>query len=208
MYGDYYAIIASPGFKRYAALSLLVPIFFVCTIAVVWHIRNELIDPVYSVQISFLIFVYSVFFFFGFLTFINLKNILAITEVLLVPEERKIIIRRERSKKVVSEHSVDDIKFQHERVSQEDPSTPGMYWFTLYDTKLKKHIFSIRPGESQSDDAMAVGELEEFFNEIMHPEEYAKKRQQEQKEIEERNRASRKQREKAKNDTSKWDSLT
>ena len=105
----------------------------------------------------------------GYLTFSNLKALIQLTEVLLVPEEQKIIVRRERSKKVVSEHSINDIEIKGQDVQHEEMYRSPMKWFTLYDKKLNKQIFSIRPGQSQTDGGMACGELKEFFNAVMYP---------------------------------------
>lgn len=103
---------------------------------------------------------------FGVMFFYYLRSLLSINEVLLLPDQQKIVLRRERSKRVVSEHSIDDIEVRTQDVQHEDMSRTPMTWFTLFDTNRRKQIFAIRP-TGQGGEAMAVGDLEEFFNDVM-----------------------------------------
>ncbi len=103
---------------------------------------------------------------FGLMGIHAVLQIFNIPEILLLPEKKKIILRSERTKKVISEHPIDDIEVRIESVHHEDPSRTPMRWFTLFDTNRQKQIFAVRtagPGGETYDTA----ELKEFFYEVM-----------------------------------------
>jgi hypothetical protein len=167
--GDHYAIVAT-GKGRLTPLLWITPLFLIIAFAAVRMLYNEIVDPTYSHSIAGYLMIIGGTALFGYLTFSMLISLIRVTEVVLVPEKRTIVVRRERTKRVVSEHAADDIEIRHERVRHEDPSrTSRMHWFTLYDTRREKEIFSIRPGEYEDLDAQSVNELEEFFKAVMYP---------------------------------------
>ncbi len=166
-HNEYYAIRVSPN-GRYSYVLIMGGLFLSVFSAEIAVIYKTWTDADYNSALTMHVLFSITALLFGYLAFSNLKSLFQLNEVLLVPEERKIILRRERSKKVVSEHSVDDIEINRERVMWED-NMQSSKWFTLYDKRLQKQIFSIRPGEKQSDDAPACRELEEFYRTVMNP---------------------------------------
>ncbi len=103
---------------------------------------------------------------FGIMFYKFFKDLIMTTEVLLLPEDQKIVIRRERNKKVVSEHSIDDIEVKIEKVYHEDPGRSPMRWFTLFDTNRQKQIFAVRTA-GDCGEAYDTAELRDFFWEVM-----------------------------------------
>ncbi|MBD3345018.1 MAG: hypothetical protein GF401_08150 [Chitinivibrionales bacterium] len=103
---------------------------------------------------------------FGFVFIKFLYDLKTTTEVLLFPDQQKIVLRRERTKRVISEHSIDDIEIKVENVHHEDPSRTPMRWFTLFDTNRQKQIFAVRTA-GQGGETIDTATLIDFFNEVM-----------------------------------------
>lgn len=164
-YGDHVAIVA-PQKGRVLPVMLMSALFLFLLWACIGGGQRILSEgPAKNDAVMMSIFVVSMLVT-GFITFSWIRQFLLLNEVLLLPEERKIVLRRERTKKVVAEHLFDDIELQDEKVHHEDMSRNPMIWFTLYDIRLQKQIFAIRP-TGQGGDGMAVGELKEFFTNVM-----------------------------------------
>lgn len=167
-YGDNFAVVASPK-GRYAYSLITAPIFLMAVVAEIGVVYKTITLEDYSATLTVHLLFSGIALLFGYLSFSNLKALIQLNEVLLLPEKRKIVLRRERSKKVVSEHSIDDIRLEGEKVLW-DNAVNYTKFFTIYDTRSNKQIFSIRPGTNAVNSAGACNELEEFFNEVMRPE--------------------------------------
>ncbi len=103
---------------------------------------------------------------FGYMSISYLIQLINIKELVLLPDQGKVQVRLERNKKVVSEHPIGNVSFTKDRVEHEEPYRASMKWFTLYDTKMKEQLISIRPGNRDTD-GIAVEELTEFFQSVM-----------------------------------------
>ncbi len=164
-YDQRFAIVA-PRNGRIGPL-VLACLFFVLmsagTVSLVLGMPTENIAPIDYAGVS----IFGIGAIISGLMFYNfLKSYFFAYEALLLPEQQKIVLRRERTKKVVSEHPIDDIEVRIESVHHEDPSRTPMRWFTLFDTNRQKQIFAVRtagPGGETYDTA----ELKEFFYEVM-----------------------------------------
>lgn len=104
----------------------------------------------------------------GILFYRKVSALVSAPEALLLPEERKIVIRRERTKEIVSEHAVEDIEVRKHDAYHEASSSKTRPWFVLYDTKRGKQVFAIRPA---GEGGKAAGELERVFGEVMRGDE-------------------------------------
>lgn len=167
-YGDDLAVVASPK-GRYAYLLIAAPIFLMVLAAEIGVVYKSITLEDYNATLMVHLLFSGIALLFGYLSFSNLKALIQLNEVLLLPEKGKILLRRERSKKVVSEHSIDDIQLQGEKVLW-DNAVNYTKFFTIFDTRSNKQIFSIRPGTNAVNSAGACNELEEFFNQVMRPE--------------------------------------
>lgn len=167
-YGDDLAVVASPK-GRYAYLLIAAPIFLFVLAAEIEIVYKSITIEDYNATLTVQLLFSGIASLFGYLSFSNLKALIQLNEVLLFPAKRKIVLRRERSKKVVSEHSIDDIQLEGEKVLW-DNAVNYTKFFTIYDTRSNKQIFSIRPGTNALNSAGACNELEEFFNAVMRPE--------------------------------------
>jgi hypothetical protein len=166
-YGDHVAIVA-PQKGRLLPVMLMSALFLFLLWACIGGLQRIVSEgPAKSDAVMMSVFVVSMLVT-GFVTFSWIRQFLLLNEVLLLPEERKIVLRRERTKKVVAEHAIDDVELRDEKAHHEDMSRNPMIWFTLYDTRLQRQIFAIRP-TGQGGDGMAVGELKEYFREVMRP---------------------------------------
>jgi len=201
--GDSYILNANRS-GRLIYLFLTAPFFLLFLYVTCYRVYNDIIDRYFDIA-SYVIMV-AAGALFGYMSISYLIQLINIKELVLIPTEKKVQVRLERNKKVVSEHSRDDISLSKQRVSHEEPYRASMKWFTVFDTTSSKQLFCIRPGTRETD-GMAVEELTEFFTAVMYPEHNAQREQQKQKEIAERNRALQDTRNKTSNSDSKWDSL-
>jgi hypothetical protein len=192
---------------RFLYLFLTTPFFLLALFGLPYRIYIDIVDPESGLEILSYLFLFFLLSLFGYMSISYLIQLINIKELVLIPTEKKVQVRLERNKKIVSEHSRDNISLTKQRVSHEEPYRASMKWFTVFDTSTNKQLFCIRPGTRETD-GMAVEELTEFFNAVMYPEKNAKKQQQKRKEIEERNDAMKEKYTKTTDDESKWDSLS
>ena len=59
---------------------------------------------------------------FGYMSLTSIWYLIQLPEVLLYPKQKKIVIRRERDKKIISEHSIDNIEHRVDKVMHADPA--------------------------------------------------------------------------------------
>jgi len=186
--------------------SLVGPLFFLFLYTLIFIIREQFIDPDYNATAVTWITLTLPNLIFGYMFITYIVQLINIKELVLIPDEKKVQVRLERNKKVVSEHSRDNISLTKQRVSHEEPYRASMQWFTVFDTSTNKQLFCIRPGTRHTD-RMAIEELTDFFHAVMYPEKHAQKQQKVQREIEQRNQALKEKQRKASSDEPEWDSL-
>lgn len=147
----------SSWLREWAAALITGTVFLMIVIGVLtaFIVRDELqsVDYVFAIVMG----VFAIIS--GYMTYIYAHANLFYSEVLLYPKHKKIVLREMRTKKIKSEHAIENIEIQTDRVMHSDPARLPMAWFTIYDTKLDKKIFSIRPE--------SIIDLEEFFYEEM-----------------------------------------
>lgn len=200
---SYYVLNANKN-GRLVYLFLTAPFFLLFLHVTIFRFYNDIIAKDFDLA-SYLVMVGGASLF-GYMSISYLIQLINIKELVLLPDEKKVQVRLERNKKVVSEHSRDNISLTKQRVSHEEPYRASMQWFTVFDTSTNKQLFCIRPGTRHTD-RMAIEELTDFFHAVMYPEKYAQKQQKVQREIEQRNRALKEKQRKASSDEPEWDSL-
>lgn len=154
---------------RYLYLALT-SLFFLISLAAVVSDIARLISPDRKFSgIGGFVFVGGICAVFGYMSISYLIHLINIKELVLLPNQNKVQVRLERNKKVISEHSADNVALTKDRVEHEEPYRASMKWFTVYDTISKEQLISIRPGNRDTD-GIAVEELTEFFQSVMNSE--------------------------------------
>jgi hypothetical protein len=206
-YGEHHAFLSACASDYYSPLLIAGGLFLVFAYFVGEIVYKQITVPSYSVTIGYLLFFSISFLVFGFLALVILKRVVLITELLLIPKQRKVIIRRARSKKVLSEHCIDNIALSSAAQRDKHPLLEVSYWFTLYDIKTNALLFAIYSDDEMGIGSIGYGELNDLYKQIMYPEHYAKQRLIDQKKIEEQNLIYQQRINNSLKDGSKWDSL-